>query len=69
LDFLKDKEIVKGNMFGNKSKGTGNYGQVAPYARRCIRDYLLKSTQEIRMIPTENGVIEENVQVFNYQKI
>ena len=38
LDFLKDKEIVKKNTFGNNSKGTGNYGSVAPYGRRCYRD-------------------------------
>lgn len=38
LDFLRDKEIVKKNTFGNNSKGTGNYGSVAPYGRRCYRD-------------------------------
>lgn len=57
LDFLKDKEMVKSGMYGNKALGTGNYGSIAPYARRCIRDWLLK--------PYENTVIREvNGEVF-----
>lgn len=69
LEFLKDKEIVKSGMYGNRSKGTGNYGQVAPYARRCIRDYLLKSIPEIVIKEVDGNVVEEITSVFNYQKI
>ena len=69
LDFLRDKEIVKKNTFGNNSKGTGNYGQVSPYARRCIRDYLLKSTTKYNIRETDEGAIQEEIQVFGYRKI
>jgi hypothetical protein len=69
LDFLKDKEIVKPGMYGNKARGTGNYGQVAPYARRCIRDYLLKSTQAIVLKEADGETVEVTTSVFNYQKI
>ncbi len=69
LDFLRDKEIVKKNTFGNNAKGTGNYGQVAPYARRCIRDYLLKSTTKYNIRETDEGAIQEEIQVFGYRKI
>ena len=70
LDFLKDKEIVKGGMYGNKAKGTGNYGSVAPYARRCIRDYLLKTSENIQ-VKEVDGKLESlsTTNIFNYQKI
>lgn len=55
LEFLRDKDMAK-MSYGNKSKGTANYsstkkGGVAGYARRCLRDYLLK--------PFESTKIEE----------
>lgn len=55
LEFLRDKDMAK-ISYGNKSKGTANYsstkkGGVAGYARRCLRDYLLK--------PFESTKIEE----------
>ena len=60
LDFLKDKEMVKGGMYGNKAKGSGNYGTVAPYGRRCYRDYLLKPDKTIVMEEVD-GKFEEKV--------
>ena len=60
LDFLKDKEMVKGGMYGNKSKGSGNYGTVAPYGRRCYRDYLLKPEKTI-VTEEVDGKFEEKV--------
>ena len=69
LEFLKDKEMVKSGMYGNKAKGTGNYGAIAPYARRCIRDYLLKSLPNITIKEVDGNTVEEIVEVFNYQKI
>ena len=69
LEFLKDKEMVKSGMYGNKAKGTGNYGAIAPYARRCIRDYLLKSLPSITIKEVDGNTVEEIAEVFNYQKI
>ena len=69
LEFLKDKEMVKPGMYGNKALGTGNYGQVAPYARRCIRDWLLKSIKEVKIVDKNGLIEEEEIIVFNYQKI
>ena len=69
LEFLKDKEMVKGGQYGNKSKGTGNYGSIAPYGRRCYRDYLLRSTPQINIKEVDGIQVEEIINVFNYQKI
>lgn len=41
-EFLRDKEIVKGNFFGNKSKGVNATQPVQTYGRTRIRDWLLK---------------------------
>ena len=58
LEFLADKEIIKPGTYGNKKKGVGNYGQVAPYGRRCIRDYLLKPVEMERQIEKADGSVE-----------
>lgn len=57
-EYLRDKEIVKGNFFGNKSKGVNASQPVQTYGRRCIRDWLLKPYK----VPTKvevNGHEEE----------
>lgn len=59
LEYLKDKDVVKGNLYGNKSKGTGNYGKVGYYARRAIREWLLHE-QELITVKEENGVPYED---------
>ena len=69
LEFLKDKEIVKGGMYGNKSKGVGNYGAVGGYARRAIRDYLLRSKELIVLNDIDGQTVEQSISIFNYQKI
>lgn len=69
LEFLKDKEIVKGGMYGNKSKGVGNYGAVGGYARRAIRDYLLRSKELIVLNDIDGQMVEQSISIFNYQKI
>ncbi len=69
LEFLKDKEIVKGGKYGNVSKGTGNYGKVGGYARRAIRDYLLTSKEAIIIKEVDGQVVEQTANIFNYQKI
>ena len=73
LEFLKDKDMTKPGQYGNKAKGTQNYGNgekaIAPYARRCIRDYLLKSNPTNVVREVDGNVIQEALSVFNYQKI
>ena len=70
LEFLADKEIIKPGTYGNKKKGVGNYGQVAPYGRRCIRDYLLKPVEMERQIEKADGSIEiEDVNIMKLHTI
>ncbi len=42
LDFLKDKEMIKGTLIGNKSKGTISTAPIKAYGRKIQRDWLLK---------------------------
>lgn len=58
LEFLKDKEMVKGNLYGNKSKGTNASQPIQGYGRRCIRDWLLKPIKVIKPVDV-NGHTEE----------
>lgn len=69
LEFLKDKEMVKSGMYGNKSLGTGNYGSVAPYARRCIRDWLLKPEKILVSSIVDGQLVEEERTILGLQKI
>lgn len=41
LEFLKDKDMVKGNLIGNKSKGTNASLPINNYARTLIRNWLI----------------------------
>ena len=41
-DYLKDKDLVKGGLIGNKLKGIQATLPVNNYARTLIRDWLLK---------------------------
>lgn len=42
LEFLKDKEMVKGELYGNKVKGSPSTEPIKKYGRTCIRGWLLK---------------------------
>lgn len=42
LDYLKDREMVKGQLYGNKNKGTPATLPINNFARTLIRDWLLK---------------------------
>ena len=53
LQFLKDKEMMKEGLFGNKAKGTIATGPINAYGLRCLRDYLLKPIQKIEVIDGE----------------
>lgn len=48
LEFLRDRDMVKGELYGNKAKGTVATVPIKSYARRCIRDWLLKPIIEVQ---------------------
>lgn len=56
LDFLKDKDMIKGYTFGNKQKGTMATQPVNNYARTLIRNWLLKPVNIIKVV---DGVEQE----------
>lgn len=53
LEFLKDKDMVKGQLYGNKSKGTNATLPINSYARTLIRNWLLKPVVTIQVIDGE----------------
>lgn len=59
LEFLKDKDMVKGALYGNKTKGTVATQPVNSYARRCIRDWLLKPIEVTKV--GDNGETVETI--------
>lgn len=50
LEFLKDKDMVKGQLYGNKAKGTNATAPINAYARTLIRNWLLKPVVTIQVI-------------------
>lgn len=53
LDFLKDKDMVKGQLYGNKAKGTNATAPINAYARTLIRNWLLKPVVTVQKIDGE----------------
>ena len=41
LEYLRDKDMVKGNLFGNKNKGTNATLPINNYARSLVRNWLI----------------------------
>lgn len=54
LDFLKDKDMIKGTLYGNKSKGVNATAAINSYARNLIRAWLLKPVTIIQTIEDED---------------
>lgn len=54
LNFLKDKDMVKGVTFGNKSKGTCATAAINAYARNRLRSWLIKPVNIIQNIDGED---------------
>lgn len=54
LDFLKDKDMVKGSSYGNKAKGTNATAAINAYARNLLRSWLLRPTPVIQTIDGED---------------
>lgn len=53
LEFLKDKDMVKGQLYGNKAKGTNATVPINAYARTLIRNWLLKPVVTVQVIDGE----------------
>lgn len=53
LDFLKDKELMKPGLYGNKARGTISSAPIKAYGRRCVRDWLLKPVTIMQVIDRE----------------
>lgn len=69
-DILRDTELVKTSLWGNKSKGCQSSKQVNAYARRLIRDWLLQPVKTKKLEIDENGnEIEKEVTIKNLQRI
>ena len=54
LDFLKDKDMVKGSSYGNKAKGTNATAAINAYARNLLRSWLLRPVPVIQTIDSED---------------
>ena len=54
LDFLKDKDMVKGSSYGNKAKGTNATAAINAYARNLLRSWLLRPVLVIQTIDGED---------------
>jgi hypothetical protein len=61
LDYLKDKDMVKGQFFGNKSKGTTATLPINNYARTLIRNWLILP----KPIVTNDGEKEVETTTYN----
>lgn len=69
-DILRDVELVKSSMYGNKSKGTNSGKQVNAYARRLIRDWLLMPVKQTKVELDEHGdEVEKITTVKNLQRL
>lgn len=60
LEYLKDKDMVKGNLIGNKSKGTNASQPINNYARTLIRNWLILP----KVIVTNDG--EKDIETTTY---
>lgn len=57
LDFLKDKDMIKGSSYGNKAKGTNATAAINAYAKNLLRSWLLKPANIIQTIDGEDQEI------------
>lgn len=66
LEFLKDKEMVKGELYGNKIKGSPSTDPIKKYGRTCIRGWLLKPRTTI--IEVDGQEVETSVPQLKFIK-
>lgn len=55
-EYLKDKQILKAQTFGNSSKGVVATAAINSYARDLIRDWLLKPIDQVVIVEGEEVV-------------
>ena len=61
LDYLKDKDMIKGQFFGNKSKGTTATLPINNYAKTLIRNWLILP----KPVVTNDGEKEVETTTYN----
>lgn len=66
LEFLKDKDMVKGELYGNKVKGTPSTVPIKSYYRKCIRDWLLKPVVIVETV--DDQMVETSVPQLKFLK-
>lgn len=59
LEFLKDKEMIKGSSYGNKAKGTISTAPIKAYGRKIQRDWLLKPV--IKVVEQDGEMVEVRI--------
>ena len=64
LEYLKDKDMVKGNLIGNKSKGTNASLPINNYARTLIRNWLILPKPIIETVDGED--VETTIYNLNF---
>lgn len=47
LEFLKDREMIRGTLYGNKAKGTASTAPIKSFGRKLQRDWLLKPITKV----------------------
>lgn len=65
LDFLRDKDMIKGYGYGNKSKGVNATAPINAYARNLLRSWLLKPVPMVQTIDGE----EKEVMIPNLYRL
>ena len=65
LDFLRDKDMIKGYGYGNKNKGVNATAPINAYARNLLRSWLLKPVPMIQTIDGE----EKEVMIPNLYRL
>ena len=61
LEYLKDKDMIKGQLIGNKTKGTVATKPINDYARTLIRNWLIQP----KIVVKEIDGVEQETTVYN----
>ncbi len=74
LDFLKEKQLMKEGLYGNKAYGTKATAPIKAYGRRCLKDWLLKPRTITNIvvndgIPTEQEITTKNLYTIPFKPL
>ena len=67
-EYLKDKDLVKGNLYGNKVKGVNASQPIQTYGRGRIRDWLLKPIKVLSKINIDGREEETEITINNINR-